>query len=431
MGKINEQLDEQHILDDNQFGFRKNHSTLHPLLIVKNFIETELNLGKNLVILSLDLSKAFDIVNTSTKLQKKIKYYTKSDKITNWIDSFYSERSQFVSWKNISSNIEKNHRISIIQGSSLGPNMYNIYTNDLPKICNKNLIVSFADDSTELFSHKNPIELNYLVNEKLAKVKDYFEANGLSINTDKTTFLHFVPKNQKRIKLEIKFGNKILKESEEILFLGVTLDNKLSFNSHFKKTYDKMKKGLNGLTIARNILDYRSKMNIYHSLIHSHLSYCALIWIPNISKKQTKMLQTLQKRAIRNIFNLKYNSHTSKYFQISKITKIENIFEKESLLLAYKYKEKKLPNAIMNLFENSQHEPNILTRSQNNSILRPKRELKPGFLMYDILNFWNKASKSLREEPTYKIFKRKITENHNVYIECMKNECYACKKTQK
>ena len=61
MDQINQQLNEQHILDDNQFGFRKNHSTLHPLLIVKNFIETELNQGKNIILLSLDLSKAFDV----------------------------------------------------------------------------------------------------------------------------------------------------------------------------------------------------------------------------------------------------------------------------------------------------------------------------------------------------------------------------------
>ena len=300
----------------------------------------------------------------------------------------------------------------------------------MPKICNKNLTVVFADDSNEVFSHKNPTELTHLVNEKLAKVKDYFDANGLSINTDKTTYLHFVPKNHKRTKLDIKFGNKNLKESDEIVFLGITLDNKLSFNSQFKKIYNKMKKGLNGLTMSSNILDYRLKMNIYHSLIHSHLNYCAPIWIPNITKKQTKMLQTLQKRAIRIIFNLKYNSHTSKYFQISKITKVENIYEKESLLLAYKYKENKLPNAIMNLFKSSIHEPTMLTRSLNNCILRPNRGLKPGFIMYDILNFWNRSSSSLREEPTYTMFKRKINENHNVFIECMKNNCYVCKNSR-
>ena len=142
------------------------------------------------------------------------------------------------------------------------------------------------------------------------------------------------------------------------------------------------------------------------------------------------MLKIAQKKALRLVFSVKYNAHTDNLFERSKITKVENIFEKESLLLAYKYKEKSLPNAIMNLFEKSQHEPNMLTRSQNTCILRPNRELKPGFLMYDILNFWNRSSQSLRDEPTYKNFKRKITENHNISIECMKNDCYICKKSR-
>ena len=178
--------------------------------------------------------------------------------------------------------------------------------------------------------------------------------------------------------------------------------------------------------MVKNQLSYRAKLNVYHGLIHSHLNYCSLIWLSNISKKQLNMLKVLQKKAIRIIFSVKYNAHTSSLFDKSKITKVENIFEKESLIAAYKFQNKTLPTAIMGLFENSLYDNNIITRQQTSCILRPSRELNPGDLMYDILNFWNRIGSSSREENTLNGFKKKITSMLNSYSECVKENCYSC-----
>ena len=226
----------------------------------------------------------------------------------------------------------------------------------------------------------------------------------------------------------IKIGDKIIEEKDELIFLGVIIDNKLKFKSHFNKVYDKVKKGLNGLLMAKNYLDYRSKLNIYHSLIHSHLSYCALIWLSSITKKQLQTLKTLQKKAIRIIYNLRYNAHTDKYFEISKITKVDNIFEKDSLLLTHKFHMWKLPKAIIKLFNDSIYDPNRLTRSQTSCVYKLKRNLKDGVLMHDIIKNWNNIDKSLRDEINYIDFKSKITKMLNRYIDCDKENCYVCKR---
>ena len=63
---------------------------------------------------------------------------------------------------------------------------------------------------------------------------------------------------------------------------------------------------------------------------NSHSSYGAIIWINNLSKKQLNMLKPLQKKAIRIVHGTKYNSHTNELFQKSRITKVENIFNKQS-----------------------------------------------------------------------------------------------------
>ena len=126
------------------------------------------------------------------------------------------------------------------------------------------------------------------------------------------------------------------------------------------------------------------------------------------------------------MLNVNVNAHTSSLFDKSKITKVENIFEKESLIAAYKFQNKTLPTAIMGLFENSLYDNNIITRQQTSCILRPSRELNPGDLMYDILNFWNRIGSSSREENTLNGFKKKITSMLNSYSECVKENCYSC-----
>ena len=72
-------------------------------------------------------------------------------------------------------------------------------------------------------------------------------------------------------------GDVELNESAQITFLGIQIDNRLTFKGHFEKVYDKVKKGLNGLILTRNKLNLQAKLNIYHSLILSHFNYGVII----------------------------------------------------------------------------------------------------------------------------------------------------------
>ena len=333
---------------------------------------------------------------------------------------------QFTNWGNCSSEIVKNHPYSIIQGSKNGPKLFNLYVNEISKITSL-VSVLYADDSTFLYSCKSPDLLCKVINEELDTIRDYFNSNGLSISISKTTYMIFTPNNKSKISLNIKLGSEVLKENDEITLLGCIIDNKLRFSSHFHKVYSKMKKGLNGLIMVKNQLTYRAKLNVYHGLIHSHLSYCSLIWISSISKKELRMLSILQKKALRIIFSAKYNAHTDPLFERSRITKVENTFEKESLLMTYKFQNNCLPTSIQKLFENSLYDKDRITRYLSSCVLRPKRELKNGLLMYDIIDHWNRIGESSRNEKTFRGFKRNVTAKLNNFIPCNKLDCYSCK----
>ena len=178
--------------------------------------------------------------------------------------------------------------------------------------------------------------------------------------------------------------------------------------------------------MTKNQLNTRAKLNIYHSLIHSHFSYCALAWLNKINKKQLKMLKILQKKAIRIIHGKKFNSHTNELFNKSNITRVENIFEKQSLILTFNYQQKKLPKAIIELYDDSLFNNNIITRYLTNCELKPKYELKEGNMMLEILDNWNKLGKSLREEQSLNSFKKKLMIQFNKTTECNKINCYSC-----
>ena len=399
------------------------------MLLVKNFIEEEIQKKNHVIMVTIDVQKAFDCVKTDGILQNKIRYYSKSEKMTNWIDSYYKNRKQFTQWGKTASEIVNNHPISIVQGSNLGSKMFNYYINDLPNTfkLSKSRLFMFADDCAYVASDPNPETLNHVINEEMTQMKDYFDSNFLSISIKKSNYLHFQPKNKKIKKFNIKLGADELEEKEFVTYLGVIFDNKLQFNEHFKKVYDKMKSGLNGLIITKNQLNYRAKLAVYHSLIHSHLAYCGMIWIKNLNQKQCNRLSVIQKKAIRIIHGARYNAHTNELFQKSKITKSENIFESQSLVLTYQYQQRKLPEAILKLYDNSLYNRNLMTRYLNNCDLKPKNEIKKGQLMFDILNVWNNTNKSITGEQNLNAFKRKILEEQNRFSKCEKTNCYSCK----
>ena len=96
--------------------------------------------------------------------------------------------------------------------------------------------------------------------------------------------------------------------------LGVVIDRKLNFDSHFHKVYKKASNGLRGLILAKNFLTYKAKKTIYHSLIHSHIIYCGIVWIDRIKKSQLNQLIKLQKKKPLELSLMQNITHTPANF---------------------------------------------------------------------------------------------------------------------
>ena len=92
---------------------------------------------------------------------------------------------------------------------------------------------------------------------------------------------------------------------ENFMFLGITINNKLNWNSHINKVTNKISKTVGILNKLRTFLPSGVLQTIYNTLILLHMIYGILAW-----GRHTKVIHKIQKRAIRIIAASKYNQES-------------------------------------------------------------------------------------------------------------------------
>ena len=145
------------LIHKHQFGFQKNISTYMPLLVLQEVITKAFEDGEHALGIYLDLRKAFDTVDSQILLGK-LKRYGVRNRAFQIIQSYLENRKQCVKVGERVSNY-KDVRMGVPQGSILGPILFILYVNDLPKISPNITCLLYADDTAILIKHKSPAEL--------------------------------------------------------------------------------------------------------------------------------------------------------------------------------------------------------------------------------------------------------------------------------
>jgi len=196
-----------------------------------------------------DLEKAFDCV-THDILLSKLKFYGISDKDLALYQSYRDNRHCRITIYSDSKNSNKisnwaKVRNGVPQGSVLGPLLFLLYVNDLPKIINKTSApITFADDTSILFAYFNPVDLNKNIHIVFMTLNKWLRANQLSLNFNKTNYVHFTTKRNMSVNLKIDFNNNFINSSSYTKFLGVTVNSTLSWNNHIDLLMKKLKYSL-------------------------------------------------------------------------------------------------------------------------------------------------------------------------------------------
>ena len=247
-------------------------------------------------ILQTDLGSAFDTVDTFRLLQK-LHYYGLEQNELKLMESFMTNRHQYVIIDTFTSDIKKSPPGSVIQGSKLSALLYTIYTNEIPnlyKLMSTDLFykitgsiyvandkidhttINYVDDSTNIITSQCHKILKEYTDNFYKLLQSYYNINYLKINSDKTKFMIICkPGLRENIKnMTIQCEQYIITQSVKIKILGIYITNALDNTANVNQIIQKVNFRINVLSKMIKFANTKTKKILYESIIISVFTYC-------------------------------------------------------------------------------------------------------------------------------------------------------------
>ena len=368
------------------------------------------------------------MLDSSNILLDKYHHYGFDTSTTNWLKSFFSDRKHYVSWQTTNSKMKNLHNLSVVQGSNLGPGAFNCFVNDIQSI-SKFCCVQYADDSQLLMSNENLDQLILEANTELKIILDYMESNKLLISKTKTNYMIIPPKPRETIpETIVMLGSECITQVSECKFLGVIFDDRLKFTTQINNVKKRLRSAIGALLSVKKTFNFRAKMAIYNGLFDSYLNYAFLIWGDKLSKTKLSEFQILQKKALRIIFNARFNSHTNEMFALSGITPIENMYQKNALIFMKKTQLDKQPKVFKDIIDFSS---DSRLRSNTANKIHLSKNLKKGNIIYNFYKAWNDCDQKFRSSRN-EYHLKDLLKNDMIEMmskrNCKVKRCYMCSK---
>ena len=178
-------------------------------------------------------------------------------------------------------SFEKTVNHGVPQGSVLGPLLFLIYINDLPRAIKCASTYHFADDTNLLIIDKSIHSLQSRLNRDLKGLYRWLLANKISLNATKTELIIFRKPSQKYIPIiKIKINGTRIVPVSKIKYLGVYLDRFLTGTAHCEQLLTKLNRANGMIAKIRHYLKQNPSQlfSIYHSILSSHMVYGCQRW---------------------------------------------------------------------------------------------------------------------------------------------------------
>ena len=261
---------------------------------------------------------------------------------------------------------------------------------------------NFADDTHLLHANDNVGVIEIRMNDDLATMVDWLRASKLSLNEFKTEAILFHSSRKKEIiKPKLFVNSQQVKFSENVKYLGITIDEVLSWNKQINDLFHKLSRTNGILCKLRNFLPNKTLISIYHALFYSHLIYGSLVW-QFTTKINISRLSLIQRKCVRIMTFSDYHDHTNPLFVKMKILKVKDVFTLKLMKFVFSWCKKEIPDALINLLITSHREN--LSCSQHPTFLLPRIRTETygkRSLSYQAGYIWNSLSPKFRSEQKF------------------------------
>ena len=288
---------------DCQHGFKRNHSTTTALHKINSKIAEGFNKkpSARTVLVSLDMSKAFDTVNIH-KLIAKLSDTNIPNSIIKFLSNYLKGRQSYTILQNTTSRI-LNVKTGVPQGGVLSPVLFNIYMSDIPKPPKDVQLEIYADDMNTLSSHNKYEIAEQLIQPYLNEIFEWTKENDLQLNATKSTSTLFTNDQSEFNKtLSLTINNESIPTIKHPKILGLIFDPKLNFGEHITKTKEKANKTINimkSLTSTKCDKQKETLLTTYKTITQPIIEYASTIWAPIVSETNLNKLQIIQNSSLR------------------------------------------------------------------------------------------------------------------------------------
>jgi hypothetical protein len=345
-------LDQQNILEDNQFGFRTNHSTIHATNKFTSDICWNLNNNYCVGTLFIDLTDAFTTIWTEGLISKLISLNFAKHLII-LIKNMIEHRCFTMSVNGYKSDQIFGIKNGLQQGTVCSPILFIIYINDLLKKLNtmpnnfcKKYSLAFADDLTIYVAGRKLSDIENELSEMFETTRDYINSWNLSINYNKCELVLFrknlrhchtsVQRNWRQFHIRAA-NNFIIQTSPKVRYLGILYKPNLDFHCNVKNQIQKAHKafGIASKLFYSKDLHPRVKIIAYQSLIRPIIAYGCQTWY-NISASVMEEFRVFERKCLRACLNKYRKSETDykHYISNEKIYNEANIIRFDNFIIS-------------------------------------------------------------------------------------------------
>ena len=341
-----ESAPEGDILPNEQFAYRPNHSTEDALTIAIDHWCRSVDDGQYVGICFVDMSKAFDRVNHELLLAE-LHNCGIGGVVLQWFRNYLDNRKQAVKvGVDLSSPVSCTRGVP--QGSVLGPVLYSIYVRLVPRVLKNVTTIQYADDICFFLSGKEISGISATLSDSLHDLNTFLEEKSLLLNASKTQIMLVSSPRSTPPPLTIKLGDQTINQVESAKYLGLQIDQHLSFSEHVHRVVSKVAGLTSALRRNRRMLDMRSRRMFYLAMIQPHLEYSSNAFVNHLSSELLSMLQVAANNAVRAMFGLPDWCHVSPLYAKLSIAPLQLRFMLKCYIAAYKCAHKLAPSLLTN-----------------------------------------------------------------------------------
>jgi hypothetical protein len=337
-------LKENNLLTEHNSGFKPMDSTINRLIHLTHKIYNGLDDKKEILIVFLDISKAFDRV-WHPGLLHKLTEFGISGLVHDWLSDYLTNRYQKV----VIGGEESSSKIinaGVPQGSILGPLLFLVFINDIINDL-ENDIFLFADDASlmKIFNDINVASTS--INRDLQRLSQWSETWRVCFNLIKTVFMIISKKNSHHTP-NIIMNNTALTQVYEECYLGLTLHPNMSWKPHLNKIICKSSRKIGLLTKMKNKLPRSALSKYYVSFVRPVLEYGSVVF-DNCTAHESHSLEQVQRRAALLCTGAFKRSSYKKLLDELGWESLEDRRKKAKLILMFKIINNLTPNYLKEL----------------------------------------------------------------------------------